>query len=171
MLLITAGLWLTVKLRGLQFLKLGRALQETFGSLFRKSERGRGLTPLQASAAALTGTLGTGNITGVAVALTLGGPGTLFWMWVSAFLGMALKYSEIVLAVHFSAGGKEKKTAGGPMRYIERSLGAGPAVFFAGACTAASFGICSIRICANFSSKVILERRSATRFSTDWFGS
>lgn len=144
LLFIVTGLWLTVKLKGLQFLSLGRALHRTLGSIFRHKGQGKGLSSLQASATALAGTLGTGNIAGVATAIAVGGPGTLFWMWISAFLGMILKYSEIVLAVHFTVCGKEGKSSGGPMRYIEKTLGSGPAVFFAGACIAASFGIGSL---------------------------
>ena len=140
--ILAAGFWLTVRLRGLQLVKLHTAFRETFGRSFREKEQGSGLTPFQASAAALAGTLGTGNIAGVALALTAGGPGALFWMWVSAFMGMAVKYAEILLAVRFSARNKDGRLSGGPMHYIEEAFrSSGPAIFFAGACVAASFGI------------------------------
>ena len=140
--IMAAGIFLTLRLQGLQFRRLGTAFRNTFGKAFRKGERGKGLSPFQASASALAGTLGTGNIAGVATALTVGGPGALFWMWVSAFLGMAVKYGEIVLAVYFQGRDKSDAPVGGPMFYIEKAFhSAGPAIFFAGSCVAASFGI------------------------------
>ena len=94
------GLLLTWKTRLVQLRRLGTALKAVRRQLFRKraGEKG-GITPFQAVATALSGTLGTGNIAGVAAAVSLGGPGAIFWMWVSAFLGMATKYAEIVLAL------------------------------------------------------------------------
>jgi len=142
LLIVGTGLWLTVRLKGLQLVRLGTAFRETFGKAFRKREQGKGLTSFQASAAALAGSLGTGNIIGVGIALASGGPGALFWMWISAFLGMAVKYGEILLAVKFRKEEQGGAPSGGPMFYIERAFrSAGPAIFFAGASVAASFGI------------------------------
>lgn len=142
LMILAAGLWLTVRLKGLQLVRLHTAFRETFGCSFREKGQGSGLTPFQASAAALAGTLGTGNIAGVALALTAGGPGALFWMWISAFLGMAVKYAEILLAARFCVRDKDGGLSGGPMHYIEKAFhSSGPAIFFAGACVAASFGI------------------------------
>lgn len=97
---------------------------------------GKKVSSFGASAAALAGSLGTGNIAGVAAALTAGGPGAVFWMWVSAFGGIALKYSEILLAAH----GRRKGDSSGPMGYIARNVGPVAAWVFAFGCVGASFG-------------------------------
>ena len=96
----------------------------TAGSLLRKSAPGRdGLSPLQALATALASTMGTGSIAGVATALTLGGPGAVFWMWVSALLGMMTGYGEKLLAVKYQRPGPDGGLRGGPMYYIRDGLG------------------------------------------------
>ncbi len=142
--LLVGGI-LTVRLKGVQFTRLGTAFKETLGKVFSQREKGRGLSPFQASATALAGALGTGNIAGVAVSLLAGGPGAIFWMWASAFLGMAVKYSEILLAVRFQRRDKDGTPSGGPMFYLTQAYRSElPAVFFAGSCAAASFGIGSL---------------------------
>ena len=100
-------------------------------------KRGKGFPLFSASAAALAGTLGTGNIAGVAAALMSGGPGAIFWMWCSAILGMSLKYAEILLSVRFRKDGE-----GGPMYYISRAFGNEKLSWvFACGCIGASFGV------------------------------
>lgn len=98
-LIISAGAFLSIKNRFFQFTKFGYVLKNTVGLLFNKKLHHRdekSVSPFQAVTTALAGTIGTGSIAGVATALVLGGPGAVFWMWVSALLGMATKYSEIV---------------------------------------------------------------------------
>ena len=98
--------------------------RETAGALFRRQERaGGGLSPLQALATALASTMGTGSIAGVAAALTLGGPGAVFWMWVSALLGMMTSCGEKLLAVKYQRTGPGRQLRGGPMYYIREGLG------------------------------------------------
>lgn len=108
----------------------------------KEKSDGKSISSFQAAATALAGCLGTGNIVGVATTLVSGGPGALFWMWVSAFFGMMTKYAENVLAVHFRQKNKAGETVGGPMYYIEKGMHSKwLAVVFAVCCTAASFGI------------------------------
>lgn len=99
--------------------------RSTAGSLLRRGEKGGGgLSPLQALATALASTMGTGSIAGVAAALTLGGPGAVFWMWISALLGMMTSCGEKLLAVRYQRPGPDGKLRGGPMYYIRDGLGA-----------------------------------------------
>lgn len=125
-LLISAGLFLSIKTRFFQFRRFGYVLKHTVGSLFNKhlhyQDKGS-VSPFQAVTTALAGTIGTGSIAGVATALVLGGPGAVFWMWISALLGMVTKYSEIVLALKFREKNSEGAYVGGPMYYIENGLG------------------------------------------------
>lgn len=108
-LLVGAGLLLTVRTAGVQFRKFGYAMKNTLGKIFKKSEAGAGeITPFQAMSTALAATVGTGNIAGITTAITLGGPGTIFWLWVTALIGMATKYSEVLLAVKY----RERNAAG-----------------------------------------------------------
>ena len=126
-------------------LRKGREVfRATFGELLGKKgkQNSSKISPFEATSTALAGTLGTGNIVGIATALTAGGPGAVFWMWVSAFFGMATKYAEIVLAVHFREKKQNGETVGGPMYYIEKGLGQKwLAVLFAVFCALAAFGI------------------------------
>ena len=123
-LLIGVGILMTVRSKGLQFRKFGYALKNTIGKIFQKREAGEGeITPFQAVSTALAGTVGTGNIAGITTAVTLGGPGTLFWLWVTALIGMATKYSEVLLAVKFRERNKYGDWVGGPMYYIKNGLG------------------------------------------------
>ena len=122
--IIGVGLWLSVRTGFIQLRKFPYAIKTTLGRMFRKKDASDGtITPFQAVCTALAGTVGTGNIAGVAGAIAIGGPGAAFWMWCSALLGMCTKYAEVTLAVHFrekSAGGE---WLGGPMYYIKNGLG------------------------------------------------
>ena len=125
-LLIAAGLFLSIKTRFLQFRRFGYVLRNTVGKLFNKNlhQQDKGsVSPFQAVTTALAGTIGTGSIAGVATALVLGGPGAVFWMWISALLGMVTKYSEIVLALKFREKNENGAYVGGPMYYIKNGLG------------------------------------------------
>lgn len=123
-LLMGAGLFLTGRLRAVQFQKFGYAMKNTIGKIFHKHEAGKGeVTPFQALTTALAATVGTGNIAGITTAITLGGPGSIVWLWISALVGMATKYSEIVLAVRFRERNVHGDWVGGPMYYIRNGLG------------------------------------------------
>ena len=106
--IIGVGLWLSCRTGFIQFRKFGTAMKLTIGRMFKKGEAREGsVTPFQAVCTALAATVGTGNIAGVAGAIALGGPGAVFWMWISALLGMCTKFSEVTLAVHFRERNKE----------------------------------------------------------------
>ena len=106
-----------------QFFEFRTWWRTTAESLLRRREpAGRGLSPLQALATALASTMGTGSIAGVAAALTLGGPGAVFWMWVSALLGMMTSCGEKLLAVQYQRAGPDGKLRGGPMYYLRDGL-------------------------------------------------
>ena len=120
--IIGTGILLAFSLSFIQFRKLSFALKNTLGKIFDKSDSSEGdISPFTALATALAATVGTGNIVGVSLAIILGGPGAIFWMWVAAIFGMATKFSEVSLAVAF----REKRGSsfvGGPMYYIENGL-------------------------------------------------
>ena len=121
--IIGAGILLTLRTRFVQFRRFGYAIRATLGKLFRKDDAGKGaITPFQAVCTALAATVGTGNIAGVAGAIAIGGPGAVFWMWVSALLGMCTKFSEVTLAVHFRERNAHGDYVGGPMYYIKNGL-------------------------------------------------
>jgi AGCS family alanine or glycine:cation symporter len=120
-LLVGTGLLLTVRLGGVQLLRLPHALKLVF-SRSDASVAGD-ISPFQALTTALAATIGTGNIAGVATAIYLGGPGAIFWMWVCALFGMATKYAEAVLAVHYRHLLPDGTMQGGPMRYLAQGLG------------------------------------------------
>jgi AGCS family alanine or glycine:cation symporter len=123
-LLLGTGIFLTWRLGFLQFRRFGMIMRHTIGRLFSHRESREGtLTPIQALTTALAGTVGTGNIAGVAGAISLGGPGAIFWMWIAALFGMCTKYSEIILALHFRKRNEKGDFVGGPMYYIEQGLG------------------------------------------------
>lgn len=139
-LLVGTGLFLTVRLRGIQVTMLGHALRETFAR--PKVNEAGDISHFKALMIALAATIGTGNIIGVATAISVGGPGALFWMWVTAAVGMATKYAEGVLAVKYRVVDENGEMAGGPMYYLERGLGQKwLGVLFAIFGAAASFGI------------------------------
>ena len=126
-LLVGTGIYLTFRTRGLQARRFGFILRNTIGTLFSKDKKKNGsqhnLTPFQAVSTALAGTVGTGNIAGVTGAIFVGGPGAVFWMWVSAFFGMMTKYAEIVLSVKYRQVDEKGAHYGGPMYYIEKGAG------------------------------------------------
>ncbi|MDB1088572.1 sodium:alanine symporter family protein [Streptomyces sp. ACA25] len=148
-LLLAAGLYLTVMLRGLQFRKLGPALHLALIQRKETDPRVQGdITHYQALTTALAATIGVGNIAGVATAFFLGGPGALFWMWVTGLLGMATKYSEAFLGVRFRLTDASGLMSGGPQRYLRHiparwgiHWGMVLGVFFAIAGAIAAFGI------------------------------
>lgn len=142
LLVVGTGVWFSVGTRFFQLRCLPRICRETVGSLLRKGGATGGVTPFQAVATALAGTMGTGNIAGVATAIVAGGPGAIFWMWVSALFGMMTKYAEVVLAVQYRRREPNGTFSGGPMAYIEDGLGR-PLLsfFFSACCVLASFGI------------------------------
>ncbi|MDQ7007509.1 MAG: sodium:alanine symporter family protein [Acidobacteriota bacterium] len=144
-LLLLTGLYLTLRLRGLQFTRLGHSLY--LALVVRRESGAEGdISHFQALMTALAATVGTGNIVGVALAIGAGGPGALLWMWVTGLVGMATKYSEALLSVHYRVTDPRGEQSGGPMYYLSRgiSLGkVGPALgaLFALFATIASFGI------------------------------
>jgi len=122
-LLVGTGLWLTIRLRGLQFRKLWYSLYLALVKRKDEGDQEGDITHFQALMTALSATVGTGNIAGVATAIAAGGPGALFWMWITGLVGMATKYSEAVLAVKYRITDEEGTMSGGPMYYISRGLG------------------------------------------------
>ena len=121
--IIGVGLYLSLRTRFIQIRKFAYAIRSTLGKVFQKQTASDGaLTPFQAVCTALAATVGTGNIAGVAGAIAIGGPGAVFWMWISAFLGMCTKFSEVTLAVHFRERNKDGDYVGGPMYYIKNGL-------------------------------------------------
>ena len=118
-LILITGIVLTIRLRGVQFTKLGRG----FKTLFSKPEGGKGeVSPFAALCTALSATIGTGNIVGVATAIAAGGPGALFWMWLAALLGTATKYTECMLAVKYREHASDGHVLGGPFYTIEKGM-------------------------------------------------
>lgn len=121
--IIGVGLVLCFRTRFLQIRKFPYAMKVTIGRMFRKKQAADGaMTPFQAVCTALAATVGTGNIAGVAGAIAIGGPGAVFWMWISALLGMCTKFSEVTLAVHFREKNDKGEFVGGPMYYIKNGL-------------------------------------------------
>ena len=121
--IIGVGLLLSVRTKFLQIRKFPYAMKSTIGKIFDKKDASDGaMTPFQAVCTALAGTVGTGNIAGVAGAIAIGGPGAVFWMWISALLGMCTKFSEVTLAVHFREKNAVGDWVGGPMYYIQNGL-------------------------------------------------
>ena len=124
MLLVGTGVYLSVRVGFIQFGKFGYVMKNTIGKVFTKQEAGEGeITPFQAVTTALAATVGTGNIAGVTGAIAVGGPGSVFWMWVSALFGMVTKYAEVVLAIRYRERNAEGDWVGGPMYYIKNGLG------------------------------------------------
>lgn len=124
-LLIGVGLFLSIKTNFMQFRKFGYMMKNTILGMFSKSQHKKddsGVSPFQAVATAMAGTIGTGSIAGLATAIVSGGPGAVFWMWISALLGMVTKYSEIVLSLKYREQNKDGKWVGGPMYYIKNGL-------------------------------------------------
>lgn len=122
-LLVGTGLLLTIMLKGLQFTQLGHSLY--LALIKRKDDQAEegDISNFQALMTALSATVGTGNIAGVATAIAIGGPGAVFWMWMTGLVGMATKYGEAVLAVKYRVTSEKGEMSGGPMYYISRGLG------------------------------------------------
>lgn len=144
--LLGVGIYFTVGSGFYPFRKLGFIYNNTVGTLLKKRDKHRtdGISPFQAVTTALAGTMGVGNIAGVATALVAGGPGAVFWMWVGAFFGMMTKYTEIFLAVKYRKKNKDGQYYGGPMYYMQELASKNTkwlAPVFAVACAACSLGI------------------------------
>ena len=146
-LLVGTGIYLSIRTGFIQVGKFGYIMRNTVGSLFKKGKKtdnGKNLSAFQAVTTALAGTVGTGNIAGVTGAIFVGGPGAVFWMWVSAFFGMCTKYVEIALAMKYREKDENGVYHGGPMYYISNGLGKSwkwLAYVFAVLAGLASFGI------------------------------
>ena len=144
-LLVGTGVYLSIKLGFIQFRKFGYAMKNTLGRIFHKQTAAGGeVTPFQAMTTALAATVGTGNIAGVTGAIAVGGPGAVFWMWLSALFGMVTKYAEVVLAVRYRERNAKGDYVGGPMYYIKNGLGKRwqwLAVLFSSLAALAAFGI------------------------------
>ena len=119
MLLLGTGLFFTIRLRGMQFIRFPRAVK----MIFEKEDGAGEVSPFGSLCTSLAATIGTGSIVGVATALRIGGPGALFWMWISALLGMATKYAESLLAVKYRCLDEKGHHSGGPMYYIQNGMG------------------------------------------------
>ena len=145
LLLVGTGIYLSIRSGFLQFGRFGYVMKNTLGKLFSKQEAGEGeVTPFQALTTALAATVGTGNIAGVTGAICVGGPGAVFWMWISALFGMMTKYAEVVLAIRYRERNAKGDWVGGPMYYIKNGLGKGwnwLAVAFSLLGALAAFGI------------------------------
>lgn len=117
--LVGTGIFLTIGTRAIQFRKIGYALNELFS---KKSTKNGDISPFQALTTSLAATLGIGNIAGVAIAISSGGPGAVFWMWITAVFGGALKYGESLLAVRYRITNEHGEKSGGPMYYIKLGM-------------------------------------------------
>lgn len=124
LLMLGTGMYLTIKTKGIIFTRFGTVMANTLKTIFRRPKEieAGAITPFQAVCTALAGTVGTGNIVGVAVAISVGGPGAIFWMWVSAILGMVTKYAETTLALAYREKNDKGEYVGGPMYYISKGL-------------------------------------------------
>ena len=127
-LLIGTGVLMTVLTRFFQFTHFGHSMKETVGSLFKKreilkNEDAHSISQFQALCTALSATIGTGNISGIAYAITMGGPGAVFWMWLAAIVGMMTNYSENVLGIYFRRKNERGEWCGGAMYYLRDGLG------------------------------------------------
>ena len=140
--IIGVGLYLSFRTGFLQIRKFPYALRCTIGRMFKKKEASDGaITPFQAVCTALAATVGTGNIAGVAGAIAIGGPGAVFWMWISALLGMCTKFFEVTLAVHYRERNARGELVGGPMYYIKNGLSKKWMIL---AYAYALFGVCAV---------------------------
>lgn len=121
--IIGVGILLSIRTGFIQFKRFPYAMKATLGKIFKKNEAGHGaITPFQAVCTALAATVGTGNIAGVAGAIAIGGPGAVFWMWISSLLGMCTKFAEVTLAVFYRERNEHGDYVGGPMYYIKNGL-------------------------------------------------
>lgn len=126
-LILATGLYITVRTGCFQFTGFKLAMRHAFGSIFGKEKKDRNetgvLSPLEAMSTALGTTIGVGNIGGVATAIAVGGPGSVFWMWVAGLFGMIIKMAEITLAVHYRSKDENNEAYGGPNYYIKKGIG------------------------------------------------
>lgn len=123
-LLVCTGVFLSYRVGFIQLTKFRYIMKNTIGKIFEKKQADEGeISPFQAMTTALAATVGTGNIAGVTGAIAIGGPGAVFWMWLSAFFGMVTKYTEVVLAVKYREKNEQGEWVGGPMYYIKNGLG------------------------------------------------
>ncbi|TCO75235.1 alanine/glycine:cation symporter family protein [Marinisporobacter balticus] len=120
--LVGGGIWMTVALGFFQFRYLPFIIKETFGKMFAKAEGEGTISPFQAATSALASTIGASNIVGVPVAIAFGGPGAIFWMWLTAILGSALKFSEVILGIKYREKNEEGEFVGGPMYYLTKGV-------------------------------------------------
>ena len=124
LLIVGTGIYMTFGISFKQFTRFGYVMKNTVGKAFSKRQMTDGsVTPFQAMCTALAATVGTGNIAGVCGAIAIGGPGAVFWMWVSALFGMATKYSEVTLSIKYREKNAKGDWVGGPMYYIKNGLG------------------------------------------------
>lgn len=144
-LILGVGVYLSVRCGFPQFRHFGHIVKNTLGKAFEKTEKKAGaVSPFKAMCTALAASIGTGNIAGVSGAIAIGGPGAIFWMWISALLGMCTKFSEVTLAIKYRERNEKGDWVGGPMYYITSGLGKNwkwLACLFAGFGALASFGI------------------------------
>ena len=151
-LILGVGIYLTVRNRFTQVTKFPYAVKMTMGKTLKgigkgKGEKGDGISQFEAFSTAIAGTVGTGNIVGVATAIISGGPGAVFWMWLSAFVGMFTNFAENVLGIYYRKKGKDGEYRGGPMYYISEGLGwKWLAILFAIFCMFAAFGMNMVQI-------------------------
>ena len=145
LLILLAGVIYTVRLRGFQIARVGLWMDHTVVGMFRRKsgrDGDKGITPFQSVTTALAGSIGTGNIVGVATAITLGGPGAIFWMWISALFGMMTIYAETVLGLRYRTKDEHGRWLGGAMYYLEYGVGKKwLGCLFAGACVLSSMGM------------------------------
>ncbi|GAB2490748.1 sodium:alanine symporter family protein [Alkalibacterium psychrotolerans] len=143
LLIVGTGLFLTIRTGFVSFVKFGYAMKQTFMKIFVKDQVGEGeVTAFQAVSTALAATIGTGNIAGVGTAIAIGGPGAVFWMWLAALVGMATKYGEVVLSIHYREKTEDGRYIGGPMYYLEKGANMRwLAILFAAFGAIATFGI------------------------------
>lgn len=121
-LLVGTGIYLTIRFKFFQFTKFGHIISNTFGKAFKKGDGEGDISSGQAGLTSIAAVVGTGNIAGVATAISLGGPGAVFWMWFAALFGMATKFTEITLGIKYRKKNKDGSYSGGPMYYIENGL-------------------------------------------------
>ena len=151
-LILGVGIYLTVRNRFTQVTKFPYAVKMTMGKTLKgigkgKGKKGDGISQFEAFSTAIAGTVGTGNIVGVATAIISGGPGAVFWMWLSAFVGMFTNFAENVLGIYYRKKGKDGEYRGGPMYYISEGLGwKWLAILFAIFCMFAAFGMNMVQI-------------------------
>lgn len=169
-LLVGTGLYVTIRLRFIQVRHFWHSIKCISGKFDESSEKGD-ISPFQALCAALSATIGTGNIVGVATAIALGGPGAVFWMWITALVGMAMKFSSCSLALKYRVIHEDGSASGGPMYYLEKGLGLKwLAIIFALCAGFASFGIgCAVQAnsVADGLLKILPESVGKARFGAD----